>query len=251
MKKNFYWPFINTISLSVTLIVNALANALPINGMNTGQVAALYPSLFTPAGITFSIWSVIYILLIGFVVIQWQVLKDKVYFPELSAWFVLTCLCNASWILAWHYLYPLLSVVIMLALLYSLIKIFLLLRQHVMSSQVERAFVALPFTIYLAWICVATIANISAWLVSLSWMAGIPSPHLWTIAMMINAAALAVYMTMRFGLAAFAAVVAWALLGIYLKWKNTDQVMISVFAASLSVVVAVVFAFRLIKPLRQ
>ena len=77
--------FGNIVALIVVLTVNALANILPINGMNTGQISDMYPSLFTPAGFTFSIWSVLYLLQIGFVIAQFSI-KDSPYFKELSLW---------------------------------------------------------------------------------------------------------------------------------------------------------------------
>ena len=115
---------LNALALVAVLTVNALANILPINGMNTGELSALYPSLFTPAGFTFSIWSVIYLLLIGFVIKQ-RSISGNTYFTELSLWFLLSCLANASWILAWHYQFLFASVLIMILLLFSLSKIFL------------------------------------------------------------------------------------------------------------------------------
>ncbi|MDZ7650849.1 MAG: hypothetical protein U5K54_28980 [Cytophagales bacterium] len=72
--------------------------------MNTGQISDLYPSLFTPAGFTFSVWSLIYLSLIGFSTTQ-VIVKDKPYFKELSLWFILSCISNISWILAWHHLF--------------------------------------------------------------------------------------------------------------------------------------------------
>ena len=87
----------NFLGLVLVLTLNALANALPINGMNTGQISDLYPSLFTPAGFTFSIWGIIYLLLIIFGVAQFFI-KDQHYYKELSLWFMLSCIANASWI---------------------------------------------------------------------------------------------------------------------------------------------------------
>lgn len=115
-----------TLALAGTITVNALANILPINGLNTGQVSDLYPSLFTPAGLTFSIWSVIYVLLAGFIVMSWLRPAEKII-NRILPWFILTCLFNMSWIMAWHYLLPLLSVCIILALLSVLIIVFRML----------------------------------------------------------------------------------------------------------------------------
>ena len=133
----------NIVALVAVLTVNALANILPINGMNTGQISVLYPSLFTPAGFTFSIWSVIYLLLIVFAIGQFKI-KEQPYFKELSMWFLLSCFANASWILVWHYLLTTASVAVMLLLLYSLTRIFLLLTANQLSKT-EWFVIKLPF----------------------------------------------------------------------------------------------------------
>lgn len=186
-----------TLAFAGTITVNALANILPINGLNTGQVSDLYPSLFTPAGLTFSIWSVIYVLLAGFIVMSWLRQAEKII-NRILPWFILTCLFNMSWIMAWHYLLPLLSVCIMLALLSVLIIVFRMLHQSDSSDTKLKLWVVLPFTLYLAWICVATIANVAALLISLDWQGGSISPQLWTILMMTVAAGLALKVTLDY-----------------------------------------------------
>jgi benzodiazapine receptor len=207
---------INTLAFLATITVNALANILPINGLNTGEVSNLYPSLFTPSGITFSIWSVIYLLLGAFVIFQWKII-DRKYFREFSGWFMLSCILNISWILVWHHLLTFISVMIMLAFLFVLIKIFLLLKNDPPGSRKEFFFLHLPFIIYIAWICVATIANISAYLVSISWHGGFISEITWTIIMMSVASVLAFIMVIKYQAYAFAIVVVWALIGIAIK----------------------------------
>lgn len=231
---------LNVLALAGVLTTNALANILPINGMNTGEVSALYPSLFTPAGFTFSIWSVIYLLLIGFAMVQWKVLS-KPYFTELSLWFLLSSLANVCWIFAWHYLFIYASVLIMLMLLFSLTKIFLLLQPIHINSLTEKIFIKLPFIFYLSWICVATIANTSALFVSLSWDGGILSPVTWTIMMISIASALGVYISWRFREPAFMIVLIWALFGIYSKWHGTENNSIATTALAELVIVGVLF----------
>ncbi|MEQ1585662.1 MAG: hypothetical protein ABL895_07285 [Cyclobacteriaceae bacterium] len=167
--------FLNILTLAGVLAINALANILPINGMNTGELSALYPSLFTPAGFTFSVWSVIYLLLIGFTIVQGSI-SGKSYFAELSLWFLLSCVANVSWILAWHYQYLYASVLIMLLLLFSLSKIFLLLQRADLKTLSDKLLIKLPFIFYLSWICVATIANVSALLVLFRGRAGFFHP---------------------------------------------------------------------------
>jgi len=114
MKKSFLL-YLNGLALLAVLTINALANILPINGYNTGQVSAFYPSLFTPAGFTFSVWSVIYVLLIVFTFSQKRILQHD-FFPAFSKWFLISCAANFCWILAWHYLLPEISVLIMIVL---------------------------------------------------------------------------------------------------------------------------------------
>ena len=120
------------IFLAAMIAANALANILPINQLNTGQISAFYPNYFVPAGFTFSIWGIIYLLLINYAIsyTYFTVLSDK--FPKVAAylsvinkWFWVTCFLNASWILAWHYLWIWTSVLIMLLFLSTLIYIFI------------------------------------------------------------------------------------------------------------------------------
>ena len=231
-----------SVALIGTVAVNALANILPINGLNTGEVSNLYPSLFTPAGITFSIWTLIYALLIGFVIYMWAARSDD-RFTEILVWFSVTCLLNMSWILVWHNLLPTVSVVIMLGLLFSLLRIFLLLPSLHLATTKEILFVRLPFTLYFAWICVATIANVSALLVSLEWNGGFLSPESWTALMMGVAALLAVKIVLDYGAPSFVLVVMWALLGIYLRWKGTDHHVILVTAIVLEVLLLITLFF--------
>ena len=121
--KNFLLPLTAVILFVAMITVNALANALPINGLDTGEVSDLYPSLFTPSGITFSIWSVIYFFLAGSVVVMWRHRNNELI-QKLLTLFCASCILNLSWILAWHYLLPGVSVIIMVLLLIVLIIIF-------------------------------------------------------------------------------------------------------------------------------
>lgn len=247
MKRPVLLAVLNSLALVGVLTVNALANILPINGMNTGEVSALYPSLFTPAGITFSIWSIIYFLLIGFVVLQWfRVKKENTQiYRKISFLFILSCVLNTTWIIAWHYLVVWLSVGIMLGLLVTLITIFLILEKQTTKGFADYAFIKLPFTIYLAWICVATIANLSTALVSENWNGAFLSEVNWTIVLMGIATVLAFYITLRFIKPAFSAVVIWALVGIFLRWKGTEYNLIASSAIIMTIVLSGVFLYSL------
>ena len=216
MKSNTLLSILNTLFFVAVIVVNALANALPINGMNTGEISDLYPSLFTPSGITFSIWSVIYLSLFAFVIYQWKI-NGRDYFTSLSKWFMASCVLNITWILVWHHLLPAVSVLVMLLFLVVLIKIFVLVHTIELQSRKEYFLIRLPFTLYLSWICVATIANIAAWLAGLNMIDSISTQTILTIVMMLTASMLAIVIVFRFKDYAFPMVTIWALSGIALK----------------------------------
>lgn len=213
---------LNWVALVGMLAVNALANILPINGYNTGQVSAMYPNRFVPAGFTFGIWSVIYILLIGFVVMSsWLRWRNPGQPADrlagvLSPYFIGTCILNAGWILVWHYLQTTLSVLVMLGFLWLLIRIYLVLQPHRNTLTVaQHAWLYVPFVVYLGWISVATIANITAWLVGNAWSAWGIDQSWWSITMIVVAGLLGLIFIFRQKDAAYALVIAWALYGIY------------------------------------
>lgn len=234
------------IILFVAMItVNALANALPINNLNTGEVSDLYPSLFTPSGITFSIWSVIYFFLAGSLVVMWKH-KTSDTIRKLLPLFCASCILNLSWILVWHYLLPGVSVIVMLLLLTVLIIIFKIVVDEGDLDTSKKVWIKFPFTIYLAWISVATIANISAYLISLGWRGGFLSEETWTVIMMCVATVLAFAVTSKFKTYGYAAVIIWALFGIFLKRRDTEYdfitysaiVLVLILAASLTYIMS-------------
>lgn len=205
------------------IAVNALANILPINGYNTGQIAAFYPNAFVPAGFTFSIWGVIYLLLLSYTIgytyytlKQEQFPKAYAFIERINFYFLMTCVLNMTWILAWHYLQIELSVVIMILFLITLIQLFL--KSNTMAvalTRTQKFILQTPFIVYLGWISVATIANITALLVAYQWNALNIAPVYWSAIMILIAIVLAVLMLKKFKAIPFALVVAWALWGIY------------------------------------
>jgi hypothetical protein len=205
------------------IAVNALANMLPINGYNTGQVSAFYPNAFVPAGFTFSIWGVIYLLLFSYTIgytyytiKQAQYPKAFAFIERINNYFLLTCVFNMSWILAWHYLQIELSVVIMLLFLITLIQLFLKSTKMAAAlTSTQKFILQTPFIVYLGWISVATIANITALLIAYQWNGFGMTPVNWSALMILIAILLAILMLKKFQAIAYALVVAWALWGIY------------------------------------
>lgn len=236
--------FINTVAFVAMIVINTMAVVLPINGQSTGAISDLYPSLFTPAGFTFGIWSIIYFWLLVFVVAQWFY-THKPFYTKLSFYFLISCLANLCWIIAWHYLLPWLALAIMLVLLAVLTKIFLLLQRKDLSIS-EKFLIQFPFHVYLGWISVATIANVSAALISLPWYGAPLSEDVWTICMMVVATLLSMFMAIKFNAVVYSTVTIWALFGVFSRWRaNTDNI-IGEFSAALMVLLAFVLALRLV-----
>jgi len=214
---------LNVIIFISTVIVNALANLIPINGITTGELSDLYPNLFVPAGITFSIWGLIYLLLGIFTVYQLLIaFKSKYslnsFVGDIGIWNIVLGIGNMLWIFLWHYKYVGISVIVMIVMLLSLIVIYrkLQIGQGV-SSKKERLLVHINFSIYLGWISIATIANITAFLVDINWSGLGIAPSTWTVIVMSVGMILALIFIYHNKDVFYALVVNWAFLGIYLK----------------------------------
>jgi hypothetical protein len=215
---------LNVAGFCMVLAVNALANILPINGYNTGQVSGFYPNFFVPAGFTFGIWGIIYFLLIGFVFCSLFAAfgkfneAAKAAINKAGPYFLVTCLLNAGWIVAWHYLYLGLSLVIMFAFLVTLILLFISIQRFKNEMPfIYRLWVYHPFLVYLGWISVATIANVTALFVGIGWQGEPFFPQFWSITMILIALVLGIFMVGRLKQPAFGFVLAWAFYGIYAK----------------------------------
>ena len=234
------------------IAVNALANILPINGYNTGQISAFYPNAFVPAGFTFSIWGVIYLLLLSYTIgftyysiKRQQHPKAFIFIERINTYFLLTCVLNMAWIVAWHYLQIELSVVIMLLFLITLIQLFL--KSTTMADALTRTqkfILQTPFIVYLGWISVATIANITALLVAYKWNAFGISPVYWSALMILIAVLLSMQMLKKFQAIAFTLVVVWALWGIYNGQGPAAPLLASITSVGIGVLFTVsLFAF--------
>lgn len=206
--------------------VNSLANILPINGQTTGGVSDAYPNLFAPAGVTFSIWGLIYLLLGAYTVYQLDVYKKNVgtktegLLKKVGILFIVSSVANAAWIFSWHYHQIPLSMILMALILICLILANREIKKVPLGDK-EILFIALPFSIYFGWITVATIANMTTLLVSVGWDGFGLSEGTWTIILLIvgtliGISTMFVHKDMPYGF-----VLVWAYLGIFLK--HTDE----------------------------
>ena len=213
--------FSNAGTLVVALVCNGLANALPLNGRGTGELSALYPNLFVPAAATFSIWALIYtglLLSVGYGLDSVRRGRDPSVLVAIGPWLSVNLLANAAWIFAWHWTQVGLSVLLMAVILGTLMVVHIRLGVGSRAvSRAERWLVHVPVSIYLGWISVASIANITAWAVDLGVPAFGSGPAALTAVVLAVAVGLGGAMLWRCGDWAYAAVVGWALAGIAVK----------------------------------
>ena len=239
--------FANIAGFIGIIVVNGLANSLPINGKTTGQISDSYPNLFVPAGLTFSIWGLIYLLLGIFIAYQATDLfrkqkQDPAYLEKTGWFFLLSCAANIGWIFAWHYERLELSLVLMLILLGSLLSIYVRLNiGKAQATKTERYLVFLPFSVYIGWITIATVANITALLVSVGWKGlGLPETF-WTVLVLIVATLITLAMVFTRRDVPYSLVVAWAFLGIIIKRTSSEPLSVPVIvtaAAGIAVILA-------------
>lgn len=214
------------VTLIGTIVVNGLANALPLNGQNTGEISDRFQVYFVPAGYVFSIWGLIYLGLIVYGI--FQALPAQKTNPRLRAtgwWIALGNLANGVWIFLWHYEQFPLTILAMLVLLTTLIITYLHLDVGRGSvSTAEKWAVHLPFSIYLGWITVATVANVTSLLDYLNWDGFGISDEIWMAIMLAAVLLIALLMNFTRRDIAYAAVILWALAGISIKHAAVPMV---------------------------
>ena len=226
MSKDTTRQILNALSVAIALTVNILASALPLNGQNTGEISDRFPVYFVPAGYVFAIWSVIFIGWIAFAVYQFlPAQKESPRFRNLGYLFAISGLFNAAWLVCWHYNFFGLSVLVMLTLLALLIASYLKLNVgRTPVSTAEKWSVDVPLSVYLGWISVATVANISSWLYLVNWNGFGIAPQAWAVIMIAVASLLGVLMTVTRRDSGYVFVLAWSFAGIALKQADVPSV---------------------------
>lgn len=256
--KTLIWLKVGNLVFYIGVVVmNYLANALPIGGMNTGEVSKTFETLFAPAGITFSIWGVIYLLLALFVIFQFighgkTSRPFDTYLSRIHILFILSCLCNMLWILAWHHQRILLSLLLMIFLLISLIQIYRRLRRGADLKEAaarDKILLLAPFSIYLGWITVATIANAAALLVKAGWGGFGVSADIWTIVVLVAAIGIGVVNLQKDRDFLFGLVLIWAFTGIIIKRLSAEPVYLGIIiTAGIGILILVLqIMYRLVK----
>jgi len=225
------------------IATNFLANALPLNGRRTGDVSDAYPNLFTPAGVTFSVWGVIYLLLGAHILYQLGLFRDGPDTAEQSALlnrvgilFAVSSLANTAWVFAWHYDRIPVSAVLIVVILVCLALISTTLRRANLSGR-RRWFIGVPFSVYFGWTTVAVVANITVLLVSWKWDGlGLSEPT-WAVIIVGVAMAIGTVTMVRNRDMAYGLVLIWAFVGILIRQTSADG-----FAGRYPAIIAAVIA---------
>lgn len=244
MNRDIVRQILVLVAAFTTVIFNILANTLPLNGLNTGEISDRFEVFFVPAGYVFSIWGLIYLGIIAYAI--YQVLPSQRENPRLRGigyLFILSCLANVAWLFLWHYEIFEYTLIAMVVLLISLITIYLRLgigRDQVTSG--EKWAMQVPFSIYLGWITVATIANTTQLLYYVGWSGWGISPEIWTVIMLAAGVVISALMSFTRGDIAYSLVLVWAYAGIAEKHGDSALVSTSAWVAAGAILVILAIA---------
>jgi hypothetical protein len=228
---------------------------------NVGEVSNSFENYFTPAGITFAVWGYLYLIVIAYAIYQMlPAQRERTLHRRIGGWVALGCAASTLWppVFSMAGLYGTsefrigfvwLSVLLIAVLAISLIMVVVQLRglRDVMT-RTDQWLVALPFLSYLAWASVATIANVTTLLIALGWDPG-ANGAFWSTVMIIVATVIVIgvlfYSRSHVGIIGFAAVIVWALLGIYLGNKD-ESALVGMTALIATGVVTLFTLWRLV-----
>jgi len=233
----------------LAIVLNAAANIVPLNGQTTGEISDRFQVFVVPAGYVFSIWGLIYVGQLAFVLYTlWPRNREDPLLRRMGLLPAAVAILNGLWIVLWHYeVFPL-TVVVMVGLLVSLIALY----QRAGFDRTarpgpgglrgaDRWLVQVPFSLYLGWITVATIANVA----TVGQWAGVSTfgvpPELVAAVVLAVGLVIAATVLLRTADVTYGAVIIWAYVGIVVKELATDWVPL-VAGASVVIVALLVVA---------
>jgi hypothetical protein len=214
--------YLNLLGFVAFVVFNLLANIIPYGGVTTAYVSDFYANLFAPSGLTFAIWGVIYVLVGLFAVYQVRGYKPDLT-DRISYWFLLSCILNVVWLFLWQYFQIPLTLVVMILLFLCLLMVYMRLGVYTGFTK-ENIIMRAPFSVYLGWISVATIGNVTTLLVYLNPALVNPTvdafgiaQYIWAILIIAVAILLCLLVLFTRKDIAYSLVFVWALLGIVIK----------------------------------
>ncbi|MFD2563859.1 tryptophan-rich sensory protein [Aquimarina rubra] len=234
MKKTL--SILNLISVIFLIGINYIAEAVRFNDTTVGELSRKYDNLFTPSGYAFAIWILIFLGLILYGIYQ---IRNTFFKPEKADhisqtgyWFLIANLLTSSWVIVFTYEYIGLSTIIMLGILFCLSKVVINTKMELWDAPTDIiAFTWWPICLYIGWISVATIANVTIYLTKINWQGFGLDDVTWTVIMVVVAVLLNLFMIVKRNMREFAMVGAWALFAIYVR-HNGDYDSIAYTALS-------------------
>lgn len=248
--KPFHLLLINSLSLIITLFVNYLGGTGAYLGKSVGEISSLYPTIITPAAYAFSIWGLIYLGLIAFVIYQWYTYysgKPSVSIIPTGLWLALANSFNACWIWAWTSEYILLSALLISLLLLALIRLVIRLRLELDDAPLQVIFwVWWPVCIYTGWIILATVLNISVWIQNSGFLAETWSEGTWAGLILIVASLIYTGLTYLRNMREAALVGVWGFVAIGMKqWETLPSIgILSVVLAAMLFLIAMLHGYK-------
>jgi benzodiazapine receptor len=225
------------VSLIFMIIVNAISILFPLGGQTVSEVTQNYYALFTPAAYAFSIWGLIYLLLLGFVIFQAQPQnRDAEFIQKIGWWFPISCLLNSLWLVVWLNEWITLSVIIIVGLLISILMTYYHLQNEYIPLK-GKLFVKLPFSIYAGWVSVATIVNISIYLSSVGFGGFGLSDTFWACIMIVVATFLGIALLLKYQDIAFSLVLVWAFIAIAAQQSDYSAIVITAWMSTIALIV--------------
>lgn len=252
--KKYQFKVVTLIIYLLMIVVNILADTLPINNVTTGQISSIYPTLITPANYAFSIWLVIYLLLGLFILYQLKVKENTALnikqFNEIRYYFCMSSLGNILWIFAWHYNMIEVTVFVMAMIFYCLLSAVKLLNKLEITNT-DKIFIKFPISLYFGWIMVAALININVYLVSIEWDGfGIPK-YIWAIIILIFGAVISLLLMIKLNSRAIGLSVIWAYVGILVNHiaedgynKSYPSIIITLILCIIVLIVLELLSFR-------
>lgn len=242
------YAILNLVITIGIIIWNYATNVMGINGNTVGSLSDEYANLFTPAGYAFAIWGLIFISLIAFCIFQviraYTDNKDGTFIEQIGPWYSLANLGNAAWLWFWLNEVTWLTVILMLFILFSLLKVIISLNMNSWNApRPIKTFVWFPIALYSGWITVATVANVSAYLAKINFDAIFPETT-WTIIMLLTAVLINILVVTKRNILVFGMVGVWALIAIAVRhWGSIPSIQWTALLGAVGIMLAIIWNF--------
>ena len=216
-----------------TIVFNGLAATGYINGVTPEVISGKYPTVLTPAGYAFTIWSLIYVGMLAFSI--YQLLPANIAkYSRVRSLYIISCVLNCAWIFFWHRDQIGVCLAIILALLATLLLLCIKLKEQ--ATPTDSLCSKAPFGIYFGWVTCASIVNFAIFIAYMGW--GQISAAVGCI-FIVFAAVCAIVVRWRLTNYLYPLAVAWALTAIAVKQSGNTPIVVTAAFAVVTCIVTV------------